>query len=384
MSTNNLDLLCDPSSANSHDTPMAHTSLALADETCRLFHEQAVDHYTNEVDPPYLPIAAYPMNPASYPHLARVAKEVADRRRFRPSTSRSVTRSASANAAPYPASSPRRNRTRAHAPSSPASSPMTDLQGANGLIGTHAKASHSRFQMPGDALGLDSGRVSSDQTSVPVATRQRPHSSQPFAAGIKHPVPPSVHSDVPATNSSPNERSRATNGKAKVPASPAPRNRSLASLGARHAPVVSGMTGKRLCPKVPPGQRDTTEYKKAVANWITERIKGAPLSKSEREELLVQNFMSGKVYFRHPLNDDFDETNNLDPELWPTYTEWGKTLVPEAVIYSSLTDEEKEELFDWPDRDLWKALFMVSFSSTVRIPSDGRSGSRTSPIATHG
>lgn len=92
------------------------------------------------------------------------------------------------------------------------------------------------------------------------------------------------------------------------------------------------------------------------------------LSKLQTEYLLINNFMRGKVYFRHPLNEEYDEATNLDPECWGTYTEWGKSLIPEAVIYNRLTPEEREKLYDWPDRDIWKALFVVVSIFTSPLP----------------
>ncbi|BEI82275.1 hypothetical protein CcaverHIS002_0301430 [Cutaneotrichosporon cavernicola] len=352
---NNLRLLADPFAAGHPNGPMAHISLLLADETCRLYPQQAVDLYLNEIDGAYLPIEDYNFDRVLYPHLSSVKDKVAQHKASGSSSSCPAVGSASLNAARYTRTSPRRSRsgtmnlvnvsvTRNY--EGPFHSGMRALNAAVMDVERDSRGQH---------------RSPSTDAEVKIDNHGQGHSSLSgsFASGTKRSYP-TANSTVSAATVRPTKRSRATSRpttesslQGKLSSQP------VLSLGTGQLPAVAGMALMRPCPTAPPGQRDNPAYIKAVRDWITERTKIAKPSQDELDKLLVNNFMCGKIYMRHPCNDEFNEETNMDPELWSSSTGWGKTLVPEATVYSRLTGSEKEQLYDWPDRDLWKALFII-------------------------
>ncbi|CAK9783684.1 hypothetical protein CC85DRAFT_292094 [Cutaneotrichosporon oleaginosum] len=300
----NLRLLSSPNRYQDTGTPLAPSTLDLAEETARLYPRHAFNHYVDPLQPPLLPIGAYSIDPKIHPNLARVATAVSTRRSSAANLD-CLYQSAQVVEGNAPAPGPTKD--------------TIDHRGEQYTIGAN------------DAAGIQ--RMGPATCSSGGAREQR--------------------------NERPLKRPRTTSGAGGSPRSlqTAP---TIAYPFDGHVPVIAGMVGKRPCPQAPPGQRHTVAYQKAVSEWIAERTsRGTKLNDAEHDKLLVANFMTGKMFFRHPLNVDYDESTNLDPELWSNYTEWGKTLVPEAVIFNRLSTEEKESLHDWPDRDLWKALFLI-------------------------
>ncbi|BEJ13117.1 hypothetical protein CspHIS471_0302910 [Cutaneotrichosporon sp. HIS471] len=345
----NLRLLADPFAAGHPNGPMAQVSLLLADETCRIYPQHAVDLYLNEMDGAYLPIEDYNFDRTLYPHLASVKDKVAQRKASGSSSSRSLARSASINAARYTRTSPRRSR-------SETINHVNVSASRNGEVALH----WGMRALNAAVMELERPLTFTD-AEAKITNHGQGHSSLGgnFGSGTKRSYPP-ANSTVPAATLRPTKRSRATSGptsesslEAELSSPP------VLSLGTGHVPAVAGMDLKRPCPSAPPGQRDKPAYIKAVREWITERTKTVKLSQDDLDKLLVNNFMRGKIYMLHPCNDEFNEETNMDPELWSSSTGWGKTLVPEATVYGRLTGSEKEQLYDWPDRDLWKALFII-------------------------
>ncbi len=283
---------------------MSDGALQLADHTCREYHEQAVVYYSKAIGNQHLPLKEYHFDRAQYPDLASVVDEVA-------------ARQVAARHADFASMAAHLLKAADHVSEHPTSG-LAPAAANNGGAVSNASDSPRLSKRPRKDVS----------ESLPAPKRR----SRPFAA------PTAAQARL--TQALP----------AQAPTAHAP---------AVQVSVVQRLAAKPPCPYAPPGKRDTPTHKEAVSQWIKARCKGN-LSKKEQEALLVNNFMRGKVFLYHPCNDLYDERTNLDPELWGDYTEWGKTLVPEATVYNGLSEQEKEQLFEWADRDMFKALYIVS------------------------